>query len=110
MTTAGGTATIFPEGDVLEPTHANFLFDENVERVGPGTMTPVDHYPVNRFGISDMIVNGSEGTSTRGKRPGTYLLCGGAWDYMPRLLRWSSRDELEETAARDSIGFRIAFT
>jgi formylglycine-generating enzyme required for sulfatase activity len=35
------------------------------------------------------------------------VIRGGAWDYLPRLLRSSWRDALPETTRRDNVGFRI---
>jgi formylglycine-generating enzyme required for sulfatase activity len=36
------------------------------------------------------------------------VLRGGAWDYLPRLLRVSWRDHLLQNQRRDNVGFRIA--
>jgi formylglycine-generating enzyme required for sulfatase activity len=35
---------------------------------------------------------------------------GGAWDYLPRLLRSAWRDSLPRTHHRDNTGFRVALT
>ncbi|HXC01207.1 MAG TPA: formylglycine-generating enzyme family protein [Opitutaceae bacterium] len=35
---------------------------------------------------------------------------GGAWDYLPRLLRSAWRDSLPRTHHRDNLGFRLALT
>jgi formylglycine-generating enzyme required for sulfatase activity len=35
-------------------------------------------------------------------------LRGGAWDYLPRLLRLSWRDGLPQESRRDNLGFRLA--
>ncbi len=35
---------------------------------------------------------------------------GGAWDYLPRLLRSAWRDSLPRTHHRDNVGFRLALT
>jgi formylglycine-generating enzyme required for sulfatase activity len=36
------------------------------------------------------------------------VLRGGAWEYLPRLLRSCWRDALPETSRRDNLGFRVA--
>ena len=36
------------------------------------------------------------------------VLRGGAWDYLPRLLRAAWRDSLPPNARRDNVGFRVA--
>lgn len=112
-----GTGTIFSSGDQLEKADANFLFDEAIERVGPGGRTPVGSYPPNPWGLFDMHGNVSEWTSSTWKSdlraeseaiPHRFTIKGGAWDYLPRLLRCSWRDGLVETSRRDNLGFRVA--
>ncbi len=39
---------------------------------------------------------------------GLRTIRGGAWDYLPRLLRSSWRDALPEATRRDNLGFRMA--
>ena len=39
-----------------------------------------------------------------------YAFDGGAWDYLPRLLRSTWRDSLLQTIRRDNVGFRVALT
>lgn len=101
-----GTNTVFPRGDTLNPGTANFLFDESIEKVGPGSLTPVTHYPPNAFGISDLLGNVCEWTRDPGTMPQFFTIRGGAWDYLPRLLRCSWKDELHESSCRDNLGFR----
>ena len=36
------------------------------------------------------------------------VLRGGAWDYLPRLLRNAWRDFLDPATHRDNVGFRVA--
>jgi formylglycine-generating enzyme required for sulfatase activity len=112
-----GTETIFSTGDQLHQSEANFLFDESIERVGPGCRTAVGTYPPNPWGLHDLHGNVAEWTSSLWKpdlRPETasvphrYTVRGGAWDYLPRLLRSSWRDGLSETTRRDNLGFRLA--
>ena len=69
--------------------------------------------------------NGSAWLAVRGGEPGrttggsTELttgkldyrtIRGGAWDYLPRLLRSAWRDSLPRTHHRDNTGFRVALT
>jgi len=112
-----GTETIFSTGDQLEKSDANFLFDEAIERIGPGCRTPVSTYPPNPWGLHDLHGNVAEWTASQWRpdsRDGTacvphrYTIRGGAWDYLPRLLRSSWRDGLEEHTRRDNLGFRLA--
>lgn len=102
-----GTATVFPGGNTLNPSDANFLYDEAIERVGSGRMTPVGSYPANAFGLYDMIGNVCEWTKEPGRRTGSHRIRGGAWDYLPRLLRCSWSDEIPDDSERDNVGFRL---
>jgi formylglycine-generating enzyme required for sulfatase activity len=111
------TESIFNTGDQLDRTEANFLFDESIERVGPGCRTAVATYPPNPWGFHDFHGNVAEWTSSlwqpdyrqeTASVPHRYTIRGGAWDYLPRLLRSSWRDGLSETTRRDNLGFRLA--
>jgi formylglycine-generating enzyme required for sulfatase activity len=122
-----GTETPFPSGPVLTPVDANFWYDESGWKVGPGRRTPVGAYPANRFGLYDMNGNvcewvqdewhpSLEAAPTDGRAWQTSgeaklrVLRGGAWDYLPRLLRNCWRDFLAAEVRRDNVGFRIAVT
>jgi formylglycine-generating enzyme required for sulfatase activity len=119
-----GTATPFPSGDTLPPDAANYLHAEDGRKVGVGHRTPAGAFPANAFDLESMHgnvcewcadlwhpsyagapANGSAWLS--GGREGWRVIRGGAWDYLPRLLRSSWRDALPETARRDNLGFRI---
>ena len=119
----GGTQYAFSHGTVLEISDANFYYDEHGKRIGVGHRTPVGSYPPNGYGLYDMLGNVCEwvadewqpmyfpeagsSDSLVSMRP-QRVLRGGAWDYLPRLLRVSWRDYLGETVRRDNVGFRIA--
>ncbi len=109
-----GSKSPFPWGDTISPADANYLYDERGTRVGPGTRTPVGTYSPNAWGLHDVAGNVCEWCADLW-RPGyrsapvlRRVIRGGAWDYMPRLLRVSWRDGLEESLARDNVGFRVA--
>lgn len=110
-----GTQTPYPWGHTITPAQANFLHDEQGNKIGPGHRTPVLSLPPNPFGLYDMLGNVCEWTSDPW-RPGyeappdesRRVLRGGAWDYLPRLLRPSWRDSLPPQTRRDNLGFRPA--
>ncbi|MDX2081961.1 MAG: formylglycine-generating enzyme family protein [Terrimicrobiaceae bacterium] len=110
-----GSATPYPWGSMIDPTLANYLYNEEGRKVGPGHRTPVGDYPPNAWGFSDLCGNVCEWTADEWRPSydsprdaGRRVLRGGAWDYLPRLLRVSWRDALPHTARRDNVGFRIA--
>ncbi len=160
-----GSRSPFPWGDDITPELANYYYNEQGNKVGPGHRTPPGQYPPNAFGIFDMLGNVCEWTAdawypkyadfpTDGNRadlcpigasslspgqapappwvlgkisscpvgaasqkplnlagcmePISRVLRGGAWDYLPRLLRVSWRDRLPQHHCRDNVGFRIA--
>ena len=112
-------------GDEITPADANFLYAEHGERIGPGVRTPVGRYAANAFGLCDLHGNvcewvedvwhaGYAGAPADGAAwvtdgdPDRRVIRGGAWDYLPRLLRSAWRDSLPATQRRDNVGFRIA--
>jgi formylglycine-generating enzyme required for sulfatase activity len=121
-----GTQTPYPFGSILDTTLANYYYDEQGNKVGPGHRTPAGTYPANNYGIYDMLGNVCEwvqdswahtytSNSNQGNRieastafSNLRVLRGGAWDYLPRLLRCSWRDALTVNCRRDNVGFRIA--
>lgn len=110
-----GSQTIFATGDDIAPTQANYLYDEHGFKVGPGHRTPEGHYKPNAFGLEDMHGNVCEWVSdswrpdyTAAPDDRNRVIRGGAWDYMPRLLRSAWRDFAAPTTRRDNLGFRIA--
>jgi len=110
-----GSTTIFNVGDTLEPEKANYLYHEHGFKVGPGHCTPPGSYPPNAFGLEDMHGNVCEWVADawRAKYDAApdeahRVIRGGAWDYMPRLLRSAWRDFATPDAKRDNLGFRIA--
>lgn len=121
----GGRDMAFPNGDSLTPEEANYMYDEQGNRVGLGARTPVGSYPPNGFGLYDMVGNIAEWTAdawhpTLNGAPeegeiwdaespaGLRVLRGGSWDYLPRLLRIVWRDHLHQGVRRDNVGFRVA--
>ena len=116
-----GSDTPFHSGAMLSSEDANFYYDESGARVGRGARTPVGAFPANAFGLHDMHGNVCEWcadawhTSHDHARRETVrspmrVIRGGAWDYLPRLLRSSWRDGLPPHTRRDNLGFRIALT
>jgi len=121
-----GTATLYSWGDEIAASLANYRYAEDTSRVGPGHPTPVGAYPANPFGLYDLLGNVAEWTQdiwhpdylqapTDGSAwvaldatPRDRVLRGGAWDYLPRLLRSSWRDSYPEDCYRDNLGFRVA--
>lgn len=116
--------TLFSCGDGITLASANFLFDENGLRVGIGRRSPGDSYPSNKFGFHDFHGNVCEwtmdhwhpnysGAPADGRAwleasEHRYVIRGGAWDYLPSLLRSSWRDWRESDFRSDNLGFRLA--
>lgn len=122
-----GTRTPFTSGNDLSLREANFLYSENGERIGVGTRTPVGCYAPNAFGLYDLHGNVCEWVEDAwhpdyagapadgsawldGGDPARRVIRGGAWDYLPRLLRSAWRDALPCAHRRDNTGFRLALT
>ena len=110
-----GSATIFTGGDTLEPASANFFYDEHGFKIGPGHRTPSGSYPPNALGLEDMHGNVCEWVADAWRANYTAepdesrrVIRGGAWDYMPRLLRSAWRDFAAPDTKRDNLGFRVA--
>ena len=121
-----GSAWPFPTGNTLTLADANYMYDEQGNKVGEGARVPVGSYASNAFGLYDMVGNiaewvsdswhptlqgaPDEGQSWGGNDPGDGLrvLRGGSWDYLPRLLRSAWRDYLHQEVRRDNVGFRVA--
>ncbi|HXA15336.1 MAG TPA: formylglycine-generating enzyme family protein [Opitutaceae bacterium] len=129
-----GTRASFVSGGDITPAEANFLYAEDGQRIGIGQRTIVGRYAPNTFGLHDLHGNvcewtgdvwhrdyngaptdGSAWLTTGGSawlagEPDRRVIRGGAWDYLPRLLRSAWRDSLPHTHRRDNTGFRIALT
>jgi len=119
-----GSRAPFACGHEISMTDANYLYDENGTRVGVGHRTPVGCFSPNRFGLHDLHGNVCEwvadswhanylgapadGTAWISAGDMRRVIRGGAWDYMPRLLRSSWRDWRLATQHADNIGFRVA--
>jgi formylglycine-generating enzyme required for sulfatase activity len=122
-----GSRAPFADGDELTTGAANYLYSEEGRRIGPGRRTPVAAYPPNAFGLHDLHGNVCEWVEdswhpsyhwapadgsawVRNPGPGRRVIRGGAWDYLPRLLRSAWRDSLPPARRRDNVGFRVAVT
>ena len=111
-----GTTTPFPSGDLPDPEEVNFLYDENGNRVGPGEILPTGWGNASAFGLHDMLGNVCEWVADRWRSDyaseaaddDLKTIRGGAWDYLPRLLRPSWRDFASSDTRRDNLGFRVA--
>jgi formylglycine-generating enzyme required for sulfatase activity len=120
-----GTQTPYSFGTIMDISRANYYYDEQGNKVGPGHRTPAGNYPANDFGLYDMLGNLCEWVEDRwsptyqkaptdgtafqltGETSNLRVLRGGAWDYLPRLLRCSWRDALDLNKRRDNVGFRV---
>ena len=119
-----GSRSPFSVGEEITTTAANFLYDEIGLRIGVGARTPVGSYPPNQFSLHDLHGNVCEGVTdswhphyhgapddgsawieTGDERQ---MIRGGAWDYLPRLLRSAWRDWRPADFRADNIGFRVA--
>ena len=119
-----GARTAFATGDNLAPAQANYLYDEDGSRIGAGARTRVGTYPANAFDLHDLHGNVCEwmadawhpdyldasATGEARTEPGAArrVVRGGAWDYLPRLLRSSWRDGRPAAQRADNLGFRVA--
>jgi len=119
-----GAAGLFASGEVITTNDANFLYDENGNRIGAGRLREVGSYPPNSFGFHDLHgnvcewvadawhanyfeapVNGEAWMMPENPRR---VVRGGAWDYLPRLLRSACRDWRLADECADNVGFRVA--
>lgn len=120
-----GSRTPFSFGNDITIADANFFYSESGERVGPGQRTAVGSYAANPLGLHDMHGQVCEWVADYWHAnynnapddgsawmadgdPNLRVIRGGAWDYLPRLLRSSWRDGLSAFTSRDNVGFRIA--
>ena len=119
-----GSDRLFAFGDHISPAVANFLYDEHGRRIGAGRPLAVGSYLPNAFGLQDLHENVCEwvedtwhsnyvGAPADGRawvdldNP-CRVVRGGAWDYMPRLLRSAWRDWRPADQRSDNVGFRVA--
>jgi formylglycine-generating enzyme required for sulfatase activity len=118
-----GSRSAFSTGDEITPAKACYLYNENGRRVGIGGRTPAGHYAGNAFGLCDLHGNVNEWTQDTwhpdyGGAPNDgrawiaegddrRVMRGGAWDYLPRLLRSSWRDWRPAEERADNLGFRV---
>ncbi len=119
-----GSRTPFAFGNEISTDDANFLYDENGLKVGFGRRTPVGSFPPNALGFHEMHGNVCEwvadtwhqdyinapadGSASVLPENSRRVIRGGAWDYLPRLLRSSWRDWRFANQQADNIGFRVA--
>ena len=110
-----GSTTAFPTGDEPDRAQVNYLYDEQGNRVGVGKRLPNGWGKPNAFGLHDMLGNVCEwvadswhsDSGATAVDSDLKVIRGGAWDYMPRLLRSSWRDFANCTTRRDNLGFRL---
>ncbi|HTR42526.1 MAG TPA: formylglycine-generating enzyme family protein [Pseudomonadales bacterium] len=121
-----GSRTPFSTGNGITTASANFLYDENGLRAGIGHRAPVGSYSANAFGLHDFHGNVCEwvadawhpdytGAPANGNAwmegdNNNHVIRGGAWDYLPSLLRSSWRDWREANFRADNLGFRVALS
>jgi len=121
-----GSCSVFAFGSELTSATANFLHDEGGLRVGAGGLVPVGSYPPNAFGLHDLHGNICEwvedtwhanylgapddGGAWVEADEARRAVRGGAWDYLPRLLRSPWRDWRLADERADNLGFRVAAT
>jgi formylglycine-generating enzyme required for sulfatase activity len=122
-----GSSGPFAFGAEITPANANYFYSESGERIGPGRRTRGGNYPANAFGLYDLHGNVSEWTGdiwhpnyigaplngsawVEGGDSSRRVIRGGAWDYLPRLLRSAWRDGIAAGCRRDNIGFRVVTT
>ena len=121
-----GSRTPFSTGDEITPSQANYLYDEMGERVGLGARAKVGSYPPNAYGLCDLHGNVAEwvadswrpnyltapddGSAWNERTEDRRVVRGGAWDYLPRLLRSAWRDVRAADYRADNLGFRVATT
>lgn len=111
-----GTNTPFSTGDMIDVSQANYLYAEDGSRVGVAGLLPVGSFAPNAFGLHDLHGNVCEWTSDIWRDSyardaavddDRRVIRGGAWDYLPRMLRSSWRDGLDVFTRRDNLGFRV---
>ncbi|EEF63406.1 formylglycine-generating enzyme family protein [Pedosphaera parvula] len=116
--------TAFAWGDEITPNKANYLYDESGIKVGAGHRMVAGTYQANDFGLHDFHGNVCEwvedtwhssyvdapndGSAWVKPMDLRRAVRGGAWDYLPRLLRSPWRDWDFADEKRDNLGFRVA--
>ena len=119
-----GSQTPFACGNEISTVDANFLYDENGARIGLGRRSAVGSFAPNGFGLCDVHGNVCEWVADTWhpnylgapinsapwieRGDARRVIRGGAWDYLPRLLRSSWRDWRVGDQRADNIGFRVA--
>lgn len=120
-----GSEAPFAHGPDIRVEQANFLYSEAGVAIGLGRRTGEGVYAPNPLGLCDLHGNVCEWVADRwhstysgapgdgrpwleGGDPARRVIRGGAWDYLPRLLRASWRDSLPQASRRDNVGFRLA--
>jgi formylglycine-generating enzyme required for sulfatase activity len=120
------SGTAFAWGNEITPKEANYLYDEHGIKVGAGHRVFVGTYQANDFGLHDFHGNVCEwvedtwcpnymgapddGSAWVKPMERRRVVRGGAWDYLPRLLRSPWRDWVFADERRDNLGFRVATT
>ncbi|MER5477955.1 SUMF1/EgtB/PvdO family nonheme iron enzyme [Streptomyces sp. NPDC002734] len=119
----GGDGRLFPWGDEADGIRINcadtwvgkpvvtyqaWYRDFADDAVRRAAVTPVDERPGNRspFGVTDMVGNCWEWTSTSPSDPGEAVICGGSYDNPLRAVQTSSKGIYRKRGASNAVGFR----
>ncbi|WP_166029413.1 SUMF1/EgtB/PvdO family nonheme iron enzyme [Streptomyces chilikensis] len=119
----GGDGRLFPWGDEVDGTRINcadawvgkpvvtyqaWYRDFAGDAGRRASVTPVGARPGNRspFGVTDMVGNCWEWTSTSLSDPGEAVICGGSYDNPMRATQTSGKGLYRKRGSSNAVGFR----